>query len=109
MSWIYKWISNIIYNKIPMYLMGFLFAYFLVSLYCYIFKISHLYFFVYYIMPIFGLIGQFIYIIKTLIKFPYYITMEVWNMLLRILSMFTVVIDVFNAFTLFFINLTVAI
>ena len=60
-------------------------------------------------MPIFGLIGHFIYIIKTLITFPYYITMEVWNILLRIFSMFTVIIDIINAISLFFINLTISI
>jgi hypothetical protein len=87
----------------------FLFAYLLMSLYCYIFKISYTYFFVYYIMPIFSLILTLIDIIITFIKFPYYITIEIWNIIVRIFSMFYIIIELINNISSFFYNLTIAI
>lgn len=109
MNLIIDWASNLIFNKLPMYAMGFLFAYCLMALYCSIFQISHAYFYVYYILPIFSLIVMLINIIKIFITFPYYITIEVWNIIVRIFSMFTVIKDLINAISSFFINLTISI
>ena len=48
-------------------------------------------------------------IIVKIIQFPYYITIEIWNILIRILSVFTFILSIINETSLFFINLTTAI
>ena len=78
----------------------------LILIYCNIFKISYKKFFVYYILPIFGLFINLINIIVIVASFPYYITVELWNIFLRILGMFAFVISFMNNIGLFFINLT---
>ena len=102
MSVILRWLLN---------KLGFIFAIIffgsiLISIYCSIFKISFLKFFVYYILPIFGLIFNLINIIITVASYPYYITMELWKILLRILGMFGFVVSFINNIGLFFINLS---
>ena len=106
MSSILNWLSKWFWNKLPLYLLGFFLAYILISIYCSIFKISYIKFFVYYIMPIFSLIFNFINILITVASFPYYITMELWKILLRILGMFAFVVSFINNIGLFFINLS---
>jgi len=102
MSVILRWLLN---------KLGFIFAIIffgsiLISIYCSIFKISYIKFFVYYILPIFGLIFNLINIFITVLSFPYYITMELWKILLRILGMFAFVVSFINNIGLFFINLS---
>lgn len=60
-------------------------------------------------MPIFSLILTLIDIIITFIKFPYYITIEIWNIIVRIFSMFYIIIELINNISSFFYNLTIAI
>ena len=102
MSIILKWL----WNKLRFFLMIFFIINIFILIYCNIFKISYKKFFVYYILPIFGLIINLINIIVIVASFPYYITMELWNILLRILGMFAFVISFMNNIGLFFINLT---
>jgi hypothetical protein len=98
---IFKWLWNICIGSLIIFL--------LISLYCYIFNISLTYFIVYYITPFISL-GFIIYnIIVKVIQFPYYITIEIWNILIRILSVFTFILSIINETSLFFINLTTAI
>jgi len=102
MSIILKWL----WNKLKFFLMMFFLINILILIYCNIFKISYKKFFVYYILPIFGLFINLINIIVIVASFPYYITVELWNIFLRILGMFAFVISFMNNIGLFFINLT---
>ena len=99
-------IFKLLFNKLSFYLSIFFIAYIIITLYCSIFKISYNKFFVYYILPIFNLFVNLINIIIIASSFPYYITIELWNILLKILGMFTFVITFINNIGLFFINLT---
>jgi hypothetical protein len=99
-------IFKLLFNKLSFYLSIFFLAYIIITLYCSIFKISYNKFFVYYILPIFNLFVYLINIIIIASSFPYYITIELWNILLKILGMFTFVITFINNIGLFFINLS---
>ena len=102
MSSIFKWLKN----KFFFYLSLFFLAHIIIGIYCSIFKISYKKFFVYYILPIYDLFINLINIIIILSSFPYYITMELWKILLRILGMFAFVISFINNIALYFINIT---
>ena len=102
MNSIFKWLKN----KIFFYISLFFLVHFFIAIYCSIFKISYKKFFVYYILPLYDLVINLINIIITVSSFPYYITMELWKILLRILGMFTFVISFINTIALYFINIT---
>jgi len=101
MKAIFNWISNILIGSFIIFLT--------ISLYCYIFNISLTYFVVYYITPVISLFFMLISIILKVIQFPYYITIEIWNILIRIFSVFRFILSIINETSLFFINLTTAI
>ena len=102
MSSIFKWFSNIFFNTIVFLLLVFI----IVSLYCYIFKISLTRFFIYYILPIFKLIGILIHIMEL----PYILVKEIYKILIIIYKNFEFIFTFIFTFIInigtFSINLT---
>lgn len=106
MSSIFKWFSNIFFNTIVFLLLVFI----IVSLYCYIFKISLTRFFIYYILPIFKLIGILIHIIIYVMELPYILVKEIYKILIIIYKNFEFIFTFIFTFIInigtFSINLT---
>lgn len=79
---------------------------FLIGLYCNIFKISYIRFFVYYILPIFQLFVNLYYILLKLLNLPWLIVLSIWQAFLKILGMFGFVISFITNIALFTSNIT---
>jgi hypothetical protein len=90
--------KNIFYALLTFYIIA--------MLYCFIFKISFMRFFVYFIVPIFQLVANLWIIIKQLLFLPYHLYLVVKNAILNILGMFGFVVYFINNIFLFASNLT---
>ena len=97
---------SFIWYKTKNYFYIFLTIYMLIGLYCFIFKISFMRFFVNYVLPIIQLFVNLWHIFLQLLFLPWEIILAIWQAFLKVLGMFGFAISFVTNIAMFTSNLT---
>jgi hypothetical protein len=95
-----------IWYKTRSFFYTFLALFLIASLYCFIFKISLMRFFIYFILPILQLVANLWSIFLQLLSLPYHLYLAIESVVLSIYRMFGFVFNFIHDILTFFSNLT---